>query len=208
MTKKTNTLPNVADLAEDKEMQVVKSNTTKAANAADALVVASQEDMGKATELLSKINLAGDMIKARKEAITKPLNAALKSARDLFKPLEDAQSEAKRTVSQKMIAYQNEVEAKRRAEEAKIAARVEKGTLKVDTAVKKMGNLAPVENKVEAKSGSVTFKEVRVPKVVDETKVPREYLVLDMVKIRKDALAGVEIPGVVVEVEKQLANKR
>lgn len=193
---------------DDKELQVVKANATKAANAAEALVVDSAEAMAKATELLSKINLAGDMIKQRKEAITKPLNAALKSARELFAPMEAAQQEAKATVSRKMIAYQTQIEAARRAEEAKIAARVEKGTMKLETGAKKMEALAPVENKVEAKSGTVTFKEVRVPKVVDEAKVPREYLVLDMVKIRRDALAGVEIPGVVIEIEKQLANSR
>lgn len=196
------------DYADDKELQIVKSNTTKAANAAEALTVESKEDMEKATELLSKINLAGDMIKKRKEEITKPLNAALKSARDLFRPIEEAQETAKRTVSQKMISYQTKIEDERRAEEAKIAARVEKGTMKIETAAKKVEALAPVENKVEAKSGTVSFKEVRVPRVVDETKIPREYLVIDMVKVRRDALAGIEIPGVVVEVEKQLANKR
>lgn len=193
---------------EDKELQIVKSNTTKAANAANDLVIGNADDMTKATELLSKINLAGDMIKARKEAITKPLNAALASARDLFRPLETAQTEAKTIVSRKMIDYQTKVENERKAEEAKIAARVEKGTMKIETAAKKVEALAPVETKVEAKSGTVSFKEVRVPKVVDETKIPREYLVLDMVKIRRDALAGIQIPGVVVEVEKQLANKR
>lgn len=208
MAKEKTNLPNVADLQDDKEMQVVKSNTTKAVNAAEALTIESDKDMEGATELLSKINKAGDMIKARKEAITKPLNAALKSARDLFRPLEDAQSAAKRTVSNKMIAYQNKVEEERRKAAEKIEKRVEKGTMKIETAAKKMEDLPEVQNKVEAKSGSVSFKEVRVPKVVDETKVPREYLQLDMVKIRKDALAGVEIPGVVVEIEKQLANRR
>jgi len=200
--KKTN------ETTEDKELKIVKSNTTKAVNASEALTIESQEDMASATELLSKINQTGDMIKARKEAITKPLNAGLKSARELFKPLETAQSEAKRIVSQKMIAYQNKVEEEERKAKAKLAARVEKGTMKLDTAVKKMEAIPETQNKVEAKSGSVTFKEVRVPKVVDEAKVPREYLILDMVKIRKAALAGVEIPGVVVEIEKQLANRR
>lgn len=199
--KKTNT-------AEEKELQVVKRNTTKAANAAEALTIESAEDMAKATELLSKINLAGDMIKAREGAITKPLNSALKSARELFKPLKTAQSTAKATVSRKMIAYQTEVEKKEAEKKAKIAARVEKGTMKFETAAKKMETMPEIKNKVEAKSGTVTFKEVRVPKVFDETKVPREYFTLNMVKIRKDALAGVVIPGVVVQFEKRLANSR
>jgi hypothetical protein len=191
-----------------KELEIVKSNTNKAVAAANELVVESQDDMLHATELLSKINKAGDMIKAQKEAITKPLNASLAAARELFKPLELIQAEAKSIVSRKMIDFQTKFEAERAAQEAKIVARVEKGTLKIETAVRKVEALEKVENKVEAVSGSVTFKEVRVPKVIDENLLPREYLEVNMVKVRKDALAGVQIPGVVVEIEKQLSNSR
>lgn len=205
---KTNNTETVEELESDKELQVVKSNTTKAANAADSLKIESEEDMAEATELLSKVNKVGDMIKARKEAITKPLNAALKSARDIFRPMEDAQSAAKRTISQKMIAYQTKVEEERKKKEAQVAARVEKGTMKIETAAKKMEALPEVKTNVQTKSGSVSFKTVRNVKVVDETKVPREYLQLDMVKIRKAALAGEKIAGVEVVEEKQLANRR
>jgi hypothetical protein len=191
-----------------KELEIVKSNTNKAVAAANELVVESQDDMLHATELLSKINKAGDMIKAQKEAITKPLNASLAAARELFKPLELIKAEAKSIVSRKMIDFQTKFEAERAAQEAKIVARVEKGTLKIETAVRKVEALEKVENKVEAVSGSVTFKEVRVTKVIDENLLPREYLEVNMVKVRKDALAGVQIPGVVVEIEKQLSNSR
>lgn len=207
MTQKTN-VPTVAELQDDKELAVVKSNTAKAANAAEALTIESSEDMESATELLSKINRTGDMIKARKEAITKPLNAALKSARDLFRPLETMHKDAKDAVGRKMIAYQTKVEKEDAEKKAKLAARVEKGTLKVETAAKKMEALPEVQNKVQTETGSVSFREVRVPTVVDEAKVPRKYLKLDMVAIRKDALAGVDIPGVEVKIEKQVANRR
>lgn len=191
-----------------KELEIVKSNTNKAVTAANELVIESQDDMLHATELLSKINLAGDMIKSQKEAITKPLNASLAAARELFKPLELVQAEAKSIVAKKMIDFQTKFEAERAAKEAKIVERVEKGTLKIETAVRKVEALGEVENKVQAVSGSVTFKEVRVPKVTDESLIPREYLEVNMVKVRKDALAGIQIPGVVVEIEKQLSNSR
>ena len=42
---------------------------------------------------------------------------------------------------------------------------------------------------------------MNLEKITDEAKIPRKYLSLNMVLIRKEALAGVEIPGVkVVEI--------
>lgn len=46
------------------------------------------------------------------------------------------------------------------------------------------------------KTDGVTFKEVKSVEVENEDAIPREYWALDMVKIRKVALAGIEIPGV------------
>ena len=201
MTTKTNT-------TEDKELKIVKQNTDKAMSAAQALTIEKDEDMTGATELLTKINLAGDMIKKRKEEITKPLNEALKSARDLFRPLEDAQQNAKNIVAEKMIAYRRAVEENRRKEEAKLAARVEKGTMKMETAQRKMEELPQEQKSVKTDAGAVSFKETPVPVIFDEAQIPRQYLVPDMVKINKAVRAGIEIPGIKVEMRTDLSNRR
>lgn len=201
MTTKTNT-------TEDKELKIVKQNTDKAMSAAQALTIEKDEDMTGATELLTKINLAGDMIKKRKEEITKPLNEALKSARDLFRPLEEAQQNAKNIVAEKMIAYRRAVEENRRKEEAKLAARVEKGTMKMETAQRKMEELPQEQKSVKTDAGAVSFKETPVPVIFDEAQIPRQYLVPDMVKINKAVRAGIEIPGIKVEMRTDLSNRR
>lgn len=203
MAKKTNTKQN-----EDKELQIVKQNTAKAMSAAEALVVAKDEDLATATELLTKINLAGDMIKKRKEEITKPLNEALKSARDLFRPLEDAQQTAKGIVAQKMVDYKRVVDEARRKEQERLAARVEKGTMKMETAQRKMDEIPEEQKSVKTEVGTVSFKEVPVPVIVDVTKIPREYLVPDMVAINKAVKAGIEIPGIKVEIRTDISNRR
>lgn len=193
---------------DQKELTIVKTQATKAVTTATELVIKDADGMRQATEILSKINQVGDMIKRRKEEITKPLNQALKSARDLFKPIELNKSNAEQIIKNKMINYQNEQDRLAREAEAKIEARVEKGTLKPETAIKKLEAVEAPEKKVEAKSGSVTFKTIQKVEITDETLIPREYLELNMVLIRRDALAGKEIPGVKIVEEKTVANSR
>lgn len=204
MAKKTNT----AEMVEDKELQIVKQNTNKAMSAAQALTITTDEDLNGATELLTKINLAGDMIKKRKEEITKPLNEALKSARELFRPLEDAQQNAKQIVAQKMVDYKRAQDEARRKEQERLAARVEKGTMKPETAMRKMEELPDAPKSVKTEAGAVSFKEVPVAIITDETQIPRTYLVPDMVKINKAIRAGIEIPGIKVEMRTDIANRR
>lgn len=178
-----------------KEVGVVKQQATKALQAATELTIKTPEDMTKATDILSKIKTIGKMVKERKEAITKPLNEALTSARDLFKPIEQNHAEAERIIKGKMIDYQ-EVEEKRQAEaKLKLAERVEKGTMKAETAVAKIEAMPEVAKTTTGKVGSVSFKTTKKYRVTDEDKVPREYMVPDIGKITEAIKAGKVVPG-------------
>lgn len=205
MPKKTNIVEN---LQYNTELEIVKKNTNKAVEAAQALVIEKPEDLAIATELLTKVNLAGDMIKSEKEKITKPMNEGLKNTRALFAPIEETQQMAKRIISDKMIAYKRAVDEERRKEQERLAARVEKGTMKMETAQRKMDEIPEEQKSVKTEVGAVSFKEVPVPVVVDVTKIPREYLVPDMVAINKAVKAGIEIPGIKVEIRTDIANRR
>lgn len=196
-----------------KDIEKETATSGRAVEAASNLKIADDKGMEKATEMLSNINKLGDMLKKRKDGIIKPINAGLLNIRNLFRPAEANKLEAEKIIKDKMIKYQTKVEEDLKKEEGKIEARVDKGTLKPETGVKKLDELKPVENKVESKSGSVAFKDVKVVKVEDESKIPREYFELNMVKVRRDALAldkegKDQIPGVKVEIEKQVANQR
>lgn len=208
MEQKTKSSSNNEEV--NKELEVVKSNTSKALAAANALAVTNDEELAKATDLLTSINRAGDMMKKLKDGIIKPMNEALKSVRAMFSPPEDEYEKAIMIVKQKMLIYHNAAEAKRRQEEARIAARVEKGTMKVETAARKIEDMPAIQTKIATGNGlgSAVFKEEKKVVIVDETLIPRQYLVPDMVLIRRAALAGVEIPGVKIEVVKNIANTR
>ena len=183
---------------EVKDLAPLKSQISKLEKLANEVQITTQEENESALNLKSKLKEIGKEITTRKEAITKPLNEALKSARDLFRPLEDQFETAEKLVGRKLIDYKQKVEAENREKEAKIATRVEKGTMKMETAERKLDEIKGPEKTVDTDHGRVQFLKVKKIRITDENLIPRKYFVPDNVLIRKDALAGIAIPGVEV----------
>ena len=50
--------------------------------------------------------------------------------------------------------------------------------------------------RVETALGTTTMVDNYLPEIMDETKIPREYLVPDMAKLKATCKAGIEVPGV------------
>jgi hypothetical protein len=189
-----------------KEVSIVKQQATKALTAAEALNITTQEDYESATDMLSKIKTVGKMISERKKAITAPLMESLNSVRDLFKPIEQSHANAERIIKDKMLDYQRKLDEDREKEKARIAARVEKGTMKAETAIKKVEEMAPVPTSAKGKVGQVVTRTIKRVRITDETKIPREYLMPNMALINEAVLKqGVEIPGVEMYEEKTIA---
>lgn len=190
-------------MLETKEVGVVKAQATRLVTAANALEIKDQLTLEEATDILSKVKTVGKEIKARKEEITKPLMESLNSVRDLFKPIEASHADAERIIKGKMIAYQNEREAERDAEVAKLAARVEKGTMKHETAIAKMETIGETQTTAQGKVGFISTRTIKKVRIIDETQIPRQYLVPNMVLINEAVLkGGVVIPGVEAYEEK------
>ena len=167
-----------------KELALLKVQISKAETAANDLQIKTKDDLPMAAELLSEIKIVGKAITEKKESITKPLNLALKNARAFFAPVETQYENAERIVKNKMNDFQNAELAKAAKKTEVIENKVEEGKMSFDKAVEKIEEITP-EKKVEAKSGSIQFRTVKEVIIKDENKIPREYLVLDMVKIRK-----------------------
>lgn len=180
---------------ETKELTVLKSQISRLENKANEVTIATPEENASATELKAQLKDIGKIIKERKEAITKPLNVALKSARDLFAPLEAQFEAADEIIGRKLLAYKHKVEAETRAAEAKIAARVEKGTMKLETAEKKIEQLPSIQKTVQTDHGRVQFRKIKKVRIINQDLVPDQYWVIDEVKLRKDVLAGIAVPG-------------
>ena len=187
-----------------KQIEPIKDSINQAVAEATSLVIKTNEDMPIATDLLGRIKSIGKKIKETKETITKPLNEALKNARSFFSPVESEYEKAEKIVKTKMLDFQRleTIKAAKKAET--FVKKVEEGKMTFEKASEKMNAVAP-KKVVETEHSTVQFRTVKEVVVTDESLVPREYLVLDMVKIRKVALAGVEIPGVKVEEKQTIA---
>lgn len=168
---------------EQTNKQVMSLQTT-----ASTLTLKSPADVEVASELLKKITEAEKLLVTRKEEITRPLMRGLASVRDLFKPLELTLDNAKKVTKAKMLAYQTAEEEKIAVEKARIEARLDKGTIREDTAVAK---IAAVSSTTKMKTRTLT--KVRV---TDESLLPREFLIPNMAAITEAILRqGQHVPG-------------
>lgn len=205
---------------ENKELITLKSQVSKLENQANAVTITTPEENALAIDLKAKLKDIGQTIKARKEEITKPLNVALKSARELFAPIEEQYETAENIVGRKLIGYKQKVEAEARmkekaiadkleAERIRLAKEVEAGKIteaqaekkldtKLEKAEEKMGNLEKVEKTTQTKHGQVQFRKIRKVRITDLNLIPDQYWIIDEVKLRKDVLAGVVIPGAII----------
>lgn len=184
-----------------KEIAKVKGQVLAVQQAAYQYVITTSADLTRGEEMLKAIKQIETRITSRKEEITRPLMQALASARDLYKPLETGHAEAKKVIKEKMLAFQIEEDARIAAAQAKIEARVEKGTMRADTAAGKMEAIEIAKPKLNTR----TLVKVRV---IDETAIPREYLMPNMTTITEAILRkNIEVPGVERYEEKVIVTK-
>ena len=195
----------MTDVIESRDLAPLKAQISKLENQANALTITTPEEYGNAIDIVSKLKDTGSQIKEKKESITKPLNEALRNVRDIFKPVEIQFENAERIIKDKLLAYKRKSDEEARAKEAKIAAQAEKGTIKIETAEKKMDAIERVETTTRGKVGEVQIRKVKKVRITNESLIPRQYLVPDMVAIRRDALSGVPITGVEVYEEDLIA---
>lgn len=186
-----------------KELQLapLKAQVTKVATAAEMVIIKTNEDMIRAVDILGKIKDAGKKITAEKEKITKPLSEALKNARALFAPLEAQWEEAEKTIKYKMVKYQTLSEAKAEKKIETIEKKIEEGKISFEQGIEKIAGIEPGST-VETDSFSLTFREDRKMEIIDASLIPDEYWQIDEVKLRKDVLAGKEVPGAKIVIVK------
>lgn len=191
----------------DQEITVIKTKATKGFNQASTLVIATNEDMPKASDLLGNIKTAAKIVDLKKKEITDPMNQAIKKVRELFAPIEKSLAEAESMVKTKMLDFQRELDRKAAEEMAAIEEKVTKQEMTFSEANQQAASIESAPKAVTSKKGTVSFREVQVVEVTNELLIPREYLAIDMVAVRKDALSGIFIPGVVVKFEKQVSGR-
>jgi hypothetical protein len=173
---------------ETKELNLIKQQSSRAFNVAQALKIRTSEDLDGAKETLGKIAKAQKVVKARKEAITKPLMAGLKQVRDLFRPIEQTLDEAEDLTKGKMLDYYAFLDKKEDKAEKKIEAKIDEGSMSAEKAGEKL-------QVFEDKKREIPTMRIAKVLIEDQDKIPDEYWMLNLVKLNADVKAGREVPG-------------
>lgn len=159
------------------------------------LPVHTPQDIERVTPLLQHVKAEAKRVTAMKEELTKPLNAALKNLRDMFRPAESAYAECEQTLKRKIsdaaMAIRKANEAAMAETHARMAANDMRGASIAAGAIVN----------TEAPKG-LSLQDRFVFRVVNAAAVPREFLVVDERRIRDHISKHgdkMPIPGVVIE---------
>jgi len=192
------------------ETEQIKTSAERGLQVVKELVISNVSEYSKSVEIGTRLKEISNTVKNRKEEITKPLNEALKSARDLFKPIEESLEEAGNTLKSKMLVWKDierkEAEKIQKEEQAKIEEQEAK--LKSGEVTAMQAHQSILDSKIEiiksetekttkTNSGArATEKFITEYVVVDKTKIPLDFLEPDMVKIKNSFKEGTPIEGV------------
>ena len=104
-------------MIETKELQPLKAQISKLENQANAVQIETQDGYVEAIDLVANFKKIGSTLKDKKESIIKPLNEALRNARELFTPIEKQLQLAESTIKGKLLNYKRKMDEEARKKE-------------------------------------------------------------------------------------------
>lgn len=204
--------------SEDEAIRDLTARTSELEATAKALIIEDEEGLRRATDMLGWIATLKRQVEERRQFFVKPLNDQVRRVNDFFKEMLRPLETADRILREKVLAYRQEQERKRREEEARLRKMLEKEQKKLEREAAKQGlpapppiptptaSVAPQPKTVEGSLGAVSAKLVWDFEIEDETKIPREFLMVNEKAIRAAIKAGVRrIPGVRIFQREELA---
>lgn len=184
----------------NKEIIAFKREMEKNIATLPIVKIRNAEDLALAKAALARIGDAQRAVKEKKESITKPLLEALKSTRALFGEFELKLSQMELATKAELGLYKERMEAVAQKKIAKIETKATEGELDFAKAGEK---IEKIQTDISSIVKTRTHREVEI---TDEKKIPDEYWVIDMVKLRKDVLGGTKVAGARI-VEKEIITK-
>ncbi len=178
-------------------MEIIKLNTTEAVEKAKQRVesiadtsrirVLSQPTFEQARAKRIEVKGIKNQVNEKKESITKPLNEALKNVRSLFRPIEDKLKLIDDYLKSQVLTYNSKLIAEKEQREKEAEKKVEKG----ETIEKATKGLTKTNEKLEV----IKTRKLKKVRIIDESKLPREYLIPDEQKIKAALLSGIKVEG-------------
>src|SRR3990167_2051852 len=173
------------EIINTKELTNYKKEISAVEKYSEALIIENQKDyesaLGRGKEIKDTLSTITD----RRKEITAPMNTALKSVMDLFRPLETAGASALSVIKDKMLEWTTEETRKAEKAKLKIAKKLEEGKISLGVAVKQIEKVKEIKKTVNTENGSSTTRTVKKIRIVNELKIPRDYLIPNLEKIKE-----------------------
>jgi ribosomal protein S21 len=195
-----------------KALEWVEPKLAEMREQVEALAVTDEASNAFASELLTQISTLKKSLETARKALIEAPDKYVRSVNHFVKTYRDPVDAAIRRVKEKLSKYVIAEEAKRRKAEAKAreaeirrmaaldAQRAADGAdgKKQEQKPLPVFNLTAEEKPgpVRTESGTVSKSIRKTWKITDESKLPREYLIANMTKIKTAWNAGIDIPGV------------
>jgi DNA modification methylase len=174
--------------------------------------VTNEDELKMVAEKTKQIKTLQKLIEKDKDDYVAPAKAIIAKAKEKYDPFIKRCENAVEVLKQRAKKYMVDRNAKIALDEARIAARAEKGTIKQETAIKKMEELPEASKTVRSDTGSgLRLSNRKVAKIIEPNLIPDEYWEINEVRVRRDALDreknGLpQIPGVIIETESDIAS--
>lgn len=190
-------------------METIKLNTTEAIKIAEEkamtladnsrIKVNSQPTLDQAKTSLTQVKEIKKIVQEKKDSVVKPLNEALKNTRALFKPIEDKVDVIETYLKGEVLKYNTKLLQEQRKREEEAQAKIEKGAT-FEEATKLVAN---TEKKIDA----IPTRKIKRLKIVDESKIERQFLIPDEQAIKEALLSGIKVSGCELVEEEIIVNR-
>lgn len=171
--------------ADKTAIAVFKTAATKLQKKATKLVITDDDQLNNAAALLGSVKGEQKALKAQKKKIIDPMKEALTEIKDLFAEPEGILADIEELVKAGMLEYHDKKDAAAQKAINSINNRVEKGTMRIDTAMAKLSGVDQAAANIQTGTGGAQFKQgpqkVRVTDVAALLKARPDLLLRERV---------------------------
>ena len=177
-------------IAEEKAMTLADNSRIK---------VNSQPTLDQAKISLTQVKEIKKIVQEKKDSVVKPLNEALKNTRALFKPIEDKVDIIETYLKSEVLKYNTKLLQEQRKREEEAQSKIEAGAT-FEEATKSV-------ERIEKKIDAIPTRKIKRLKIIDASKIERQFLVPDEQAIKEALIAGIKVSGCELVEEEIIVNR-
>ena len=189
------------EIIPQKDIQILEKKVSPMVKVSEDYKIETVEDVDRASTILKGLRDTERTIENKRKEFTQPLNQSLKAINDSFKKITEPLVIARTVLTQRVVDWKIAEREKLEKEEAR--------RRKIQEAHEAKGHeiKAPVVlERPEAKIGNTQTRKVWTFELTDFGKLPDDYKIVDMPKVRADIRNGVrDISGLRIYQEEKLS---